>query len=702
MTGRRIGFSAWQLQHPPESHKLRVYALFQHPSLSYSSELLHVALNSCPPRALARKQNNTRCVQHRHRTARLNESSLFLSFQSSHLCLLPAEPPIHRKRSVQSRTMTPTVLTCGKLRLTVPHGATLPSVNMTSSGAVELAFETFTGVVTFEALPFEQNHPLPTPPIRASPAPASQQPVPRLASQLIHQFSSSHNFSQPHPASNLVPPVSTEPLSSQPLPSQPIPSQSLSTPPLHAHPSDPSDPSSLSALTNSLSQDILPFNAFPSAQVPDSHTDSQLRPNETPPIPHFTNLHTTYLALSPPSSQDSDQPPLTPENPKPPPEKRPAPAKVEYRASKQGKRVRFEENPVILQSPSKPPALAHKQPVPWQPVHLSDPEKTPRRRWGSTFTRLQASGSVILLGGESEAEGFLQQMSIFDADKRVWLQDGNDTPDMPGSGRAWHTTTSLDLSLFVFGGEKEIDGERTQTNDVLMYDTTYYTWYPPALSGQPPIPRAGHCAAVIPESKNIVIYGGINGNKWLNDMHVLEELNSWSKVRMSTKSTRPTARSYASLTPASGFLVLFGGNNKTRCFSDVHLLTTDLTWIEPVILGRSPKPRTGHCAIPSRDGKKVIVYGGWDDQGAQRLFYSDVWELNIKSQTECQWKCLFAGDNSSKTPGPRAGAALCSVTEEQDEMLLFGGWYQLSYFNDLYKLMLPNEKRSPGGMACGS
>lgn len=371
------------------------------------------------------------------------------------------------------------------------------------------------------------------------------------------------------------------------------------------------------------------------------------------------------------------------------------------------------QDPVVAcTEPSKithSPIISPGQPCPWVAVEVPE-AAMPLPRWGATFTPLDNS-SVLLIGGESDASGFFRDSVVYDVKSSSWIGDGRRTPNMP-SARAWHTATRIENVVFIFGGETgternplasaevdsqkdDDDDDRQQCNSAVVYDKTYRTWYEPSLTGTAPTARAGHCAALIPGTLNVVIYGGINGNKWLNDLHVLEDTCNWSKPRVSLKGARPAARSYATLTATSEFLVLFGGNNKTRCFNDVHLLLPDsMTWVEPVLLGRAPKPRTGHCAVPSKDGRSVIVYGGWDDQGAKRLFYSDVWVLRIDSRTECQWTCIYIGNNSSSTPGPRAGAAMCSgVGEEEDETMLFGGWYQVSHFNDITRLQVAANGR---------
>lgn len=348
------------------------------------------------------------------------------------------------------------------------------------------------------------------------------------------------------------------------------------------------------------------------------------------------------------------------------------------------------------------PVVSPSQPSPWQILENS-PDACPKPRWGATFTPLDKN-SVLLVGGESEATGFFDDTVIYDVAQQKWINDEKRPPPMPFS-RAWHSATLIDHVVFVFGGEvgdddgsddsKGSDDDRKQCNNSLVYDSTYRTWYTPSLTGTPPVARAGHCAALIPGSRDVLVFGGTHRSRWLNDYYILEDLRNWIKPRVSQKSVKPSQRSYASLTTVNDYVVLFGGNNKRRCLNDVFLFDSkSRTWVQPVILGQTPKARTGHCAVALEDGCGVLIYGGWDDQGVERLFYSDVWMLRIESKTECQWTCVFKGDNSTRKPGPRAGAAMCSgVGEQQDQTLLFGGWYQVSHFNDIIRLHVSQNGR---------
>lgn len=183
--------------------------------------------------------------------------------------------------------------------------------------------------------------------------------------------------------------------------------------------------------------------------------------------------------------------------------------------------MRFEDQPLVLSSPAKkPPPLNVFNP--WHTLQVAD-GNVPERRWGATLSHVDAD-TYLLLGGESEMSGFFDQMAMYKAQENRWILSGHDVTSMPGGGRAWHTTCVVESNLIVFGGEKSVDGERVQTNDVLVYDPSYFSWYPPSYYGGKPSPRAGHCAAVVPNTRNVAVYGGINGNKWLNDLFVLEDL----------------------------------------------------------------------------------------------------------------------------------------------------------------------------------
>lgn len=160
---------------------------------------------------------------------------------------------------------------------------------------------------------------------------------------------------------------------------------------------------------------------------------------------------------------------------------------------------------------------------------------------------------------------------------------------------------------------------------------------------------------------------------------------AWKKCKVKTGSTsRPAARSYATLTAVEGKVILYAGNDKNRSMSDIHIgtferkngeLTGGITWREPMLIGQSkPIARTGHFSVASAKGE-VVVGCGWDDLGIARRFYSDVWKLIIMSDSEYRWKLVHKGVQNnppSSQPGARAGAAFCESSGASNALFVGG------------------------------
>merc|ERR1719159_1840769 len=83
-----------------------------------------------------------------------------------------------------------------------------------------------------------------------------------------------------------------------------------------------------------------------------------------------------------------------------------------------------------------------------------------------------------------------------------------------------HTMTVIATKLYLFGG---YDG-KGRTNELYILDTADCKWVRPTWpteSPHTPPGRQRHSASLI-GSKRIYIFGGFDGNKWLNDLHVLD------------------------------------------------------------------------------------------------------------------------------------------------------------------------------------
>lgn len=71
--------------------------------------------------------------------------------------------------------------------------------------------------------------------------------------------------------------------------------------------------------------------------------------------------------------------------------------------------------------------------------------------------------------------------------------------------------------MYLFGG---YDG-RGRSNDLYILNTESNTWSHPVESENTPTGRQRHTACVI-GTKQLFIFGGFDGNKWLNDICILD------------------------------------------------------------------------------------------------------------------------------------------------------------------------------------
>jgi len=139
----------------------------------------------------------------------------------------------------------------------------------------------------------------------------------------------------------------------------------------------------------------------------------------------------------------------------------------------------------------------------------------PQARNAHTMTVI--SMKLYLFGGHS-GNKHLTDLHVFDTHKLQWSQP--DILGTPPPGLRGHTANLIGHKIFLFGG---YDG-KGRTNELYILDTAEGKWVRPTWpteSPHTPPGRQRHSASLI-GSKRIYIFGGFDGNKWLNDLHVLD------------------------------------------------------------------------------------------------------------------------------------------------------------------------------------
>eukprot|EP00547_Thalassionema_nitzschioides_P010812 CAMPEP_0194256002 /NCGR_PEP_ID=MMETSP0158-20130606/35781_1 /TAXON_ID=33649 /ORGANISM="Thalassionema nitzschioides, Strain L26-B" /LENGTH=499 /DNA_ID=CAMNT_0038994545 /DNA_START=62 /DNA_END=1558 /DNA_ORIENTATION=- len=278
--------------------------------------------------------------------------------------------------------------------------------------------------------------------------------------------------------------------------------------------------------------------------------------------------------------------------------------------------------------PSQPPAFPREE-----------GELVPSPRWGHTVTTID-NNRTLVYGGQS-GDGLTQgDIMIYSAGR--WCKPVN----VAGVKRQWHSAVFVEKRqlVIVFGGESLQKGRMVAMNEVMVLDTEIMLWYPPSVSGEIPSGRSGHSASLV-EGKNMIIFGGVRGQKWQNSAAVLDTHRwKWSSLKVAGDAPRP--RSYHSANiihrgAGKDWIVIFGGNDAKNCFNTVHVLEMtpkgQCCWIHPLVSGEIPAPRTGHASTLLKDGTTILIHGGWDptddDEDDSTVFFRDSFLLDTTTWT---------------------------------------------------------------------
>lgn len=99
------------------------------------------------------------------------------------------------------------------------------------------------------------------------------------------------------------------------------------------------------------------------------------------------------------------------------------------------------------------------------------------------------------------------------------------------------------------------------------------------------------------------MFGGWNGKKGLNDLHVLDvESMTWSVPTVT--GTPPTTRNNHATFVVGSKLYVHGGHDGSKWLADLHVLDTEkMEWGIPAVAGTPPSARA--CHTTTRLGRKL-------------------------------------------------------------------------------------------------
>ncbi|CAG9310949.1 unnamed protein product [Blepharisma stoltei] len=231
------------------------------------------------------------------------------------------------------------------------------------------------------------------------------------------------------------------------------------------------------------------------------------------------------------------------------------------------------------------------------------------------------------------------------------------------SPRKSHSLCAAQAKLFLFGGQ---NGD-TYYNDLWVFDPDNpYSWSSIMTAGNPPSARAGH--AFDSQGDIVVIFGGSDGNSYLNDLYYLNLItNTWNKVTPSSTNL-PSGRTEACMQMFLPYVYIFGGKTESGIINDLWLYNTGtntFTLVYEAKSGANPYPVYGHmCELSSDIYGNVLFYtmlGSTD--GDMPLGSVDVFNMTSK-----KWINLHYDAGGSNA---RANAAV--LLNKKNEVGVIGG-----------------------------
>lgn len=228
------------------------------------------------------------------------------------------------------------------------------------------------------------------------------------------------------------------------------------------------------------------------------------------------------------------------------------------------------------------------------------------------------------------------------------------------------------------------------------------SWFRPSLvDGTPPKARAGHSANLIPSDSShadhlqrVLIFGGGDGEEYLNDVHVLDVDEEKCTIRwrsVATLGVSPPPRSrHSAVLVGSQLFVLGGVGAGGSVFGDLFVLDlVSFSWSSAVAHG-AHIPRWGHTAVAlsllSAQPSHIVVFGGND--GVSMV--NSTWLLALATMEWAELPNLHC-------PSPRAGHTAAVVrlvlpsSETVPHLLVFGGGDGAKVFNDVCLLPLHQQ-----------
>jgi len=315
--------------------------------------------------------------------------------------------------------------------------------------------------------------------------------------------------------------------------------------------------------------------------------------------------------------------------------------------------------------------------IEWNRLHVEGDLPPPRSQHSAV---LRKSHHEMIIFAGLHLYNSLSDCFAFDMVKNHWREIKAEGSVPPPIRKHTAVLSEDENTMVVFGGVGD-DGKLY--SDVYLLDLISNKWTIAVTTGDKPVARIGHTAALI-SGNRMIIFGGNSDRSMLNELHIYDiSKKIWKKQTPS--GDIPVARTSTIASMTGNYFSIFGG---IKYYGDIYGYLNDFyrydvvnnKWTKVQAGGEKVDPRANYCAVTTSKGNYLVLHGYWT------LYQDDA--LYLDSSTD---KWVYLDDSVSQSiPLGRSHASSVSVINgDNTKVYLFGGndgdyGQDLGYKNDIW------------------
>jgi uncharacterized protein (TIGR03437 family) len=283
----------------------------------------------------------------------------------------------------------------------------------------------------------------------------------------------------------------------------------------------------------------------------------------------------------------------------------------------------------------------------WTQINPSGQAPDPRH--GHTVTLDPARRGIIVIAGQGA--GFFGDAWSFDIQANLWSQlSGNSGGPSPRYGHSAIYDPTRDRIVLSHG----FTSEQGRFDDTWAFDLKSNSWRDISPSSSRPLRRCLHHAVYVPQSDQMLLYGGCSsgfgpcpqGDLWSFDL----ARNQWTQI-VTAMSPAPRQRYGMVFDDNRRKLVLFGGLGGPALNDTWEYDPASIAWTQITPGGDAGAPRFRQEAAFASDLRTAFFFGGQTDN-----YTNDLLLLSTASSVAPQIgsdgiKDLFSGAGNPFAPG---------------------------------------------------